>query len=62
MKRYLNKSNELVTIVFEEGDAQFLFRGQKIETDRKVKEIRGDCTIIDLPEKPAYKTRKRAKS
>lgn len=62
MKRYINKSHELVTIDFEDGTTQFLFRGQKIDTDKKVKEIRGDCTVMDSPQKPRYKRTKKTKA
>lgn len=35
MKKYTNTTNFLKCVVFEDGEAQFLFRGQSITSDKE---------------------------
>lgn len=37
MKQYINKTNNLCLVEFEDGTGQFLMRGQVFESDKKVK-------------------------
>lgn len=42
MKKYVNVGETQAVIEFEDGSAQFLQRGQSIQTAKKVKKIRGN--------------------
>ena len=48
MKKYVNKSTTLKVVEFEDGDAQFLMRGQSIVTDKKVKKIQEGIVVKDV--------------
>ena len=48
MKKYLNKTTSLKVVEFEDGDAQFLMRGQSIVTDKKVKKIQEGIVVKDV--------------
>jgi hypothetical protein len=57
MKKYVNKSATLKVVEFEDGDAQFLMRGQSIVTDKKVKKIQEGIVVKDVvPTLPKKKT------
>ena len=48
MKKYVNKTTSLKVVEFEDGDAQFLMRGQSIVTDKKVKKIQEGIVVKDV--------------
>lgn len=48
MKKYTNKTSELRSIVFSDGSAQFLMRGQSITTDKEVKKVQAGITVVDV--------------
>lgn len=49
IKRYINKSSALRVVVFEDGSAQFLMRGQSVESDKPVKKVQEGIVVKDLP-------------
>lgn len=48
MKKYTNKSDKLRSIRFEDGDAQFLMRGQSITTDKVVVHLQEGIKVTDI--------------
>lgn len=48
MKKYVNYTNEMRAVVFADGDAQFLFRGQKIVTDKEVVRVDEGIKVIEV--------------
>lgn len=48
MKKYTNKTNEMKTVIFEDGDAQFLMRGQSFKTDKPVKKVDDGVAVVEL--------------
>lgn len=57
MKKYVNKTNNLVRIKFKDGSCQFLMRGQSIET---AKEVVFMSKGIEVKAKPAPKDTKQS--
>lgn len=47
-KRYVNQSIKMQIITFTDGSAQFLFRGQSIETDKEVKTMDAGIRVKDI--------------
>jgi len=60
MVKYGNKSREMRTIYFEDGSAQFLMRGQTIETSKKVKRIQEGIVIIESQKASPKRTSNKA--
>lgn len=48
MKKYINKSDKLRSIRFDDNEAQFLMRGQSITTDKKVIHIQEGIVVKDV--------------
>jgi hypothetical protein len=61
MKKYTNKSDKLRAIRFEDGDAQFLMRGQSITTDKKVIHLQEGIRVVDIEVQKAVSTNTRKK-
>lgn len=47
MKKFTNKSNQLRTVYFRDGSAQFLMRGQSIVTDKEVDHFQDGIKVTD---------------
>jgi len=47
MKKYTNKSNEMRTVFYADGSAQFLMRGQSVTTAQEVKKIQPGIVVSD---------------
>lgn len=50
MKVYVNKSQEMRTLFFTDGTAIFMFRGQKVETDKEVVSIPDGVSVSEKKE------------
>ena len=61
MKTYINKTNELRCVVFEDDSAQFLMRGQKFTTDKVVKKIQTGIVVKEETSKDESTVKKTAK-
>ena len=48
MKRYSNPTHKLMVVEFADGSAQFLMRGQSIETDKKTKKVQKGVIVKDI--------------
>lgn len=51
MKKYTNQGFVQAIVEFNDGTAQFLIRGQSIQTSKAVKKIRGDVKVTDVAKK-----------
>lgn len=59
MKKYTNKCNEMRTVFYVDGSAQFLMRGQSVETDKEVKKVQNGIVVTEVTEKTSSKTRQK---
>lgn len=59
MKKYTNKCNEMRTVFYADGSAQFLMRGQSVETDKEVKKIQNGIVVTEVVGKTSSKTRQK---
>lgn len=59
MKKYTNKSNEMRTVFYADGSAQFLMRGQSVVTDQEVKKVQAGIVVVPVVEKASSKTRQK---
>lgn len=50
MTRYSNRNYTQAMIHFTDGTTQFLYRGQSIITDKKVKKLRGEIDVREVNE------------
>jgi hypothetical protein len=50
MKKYINRSKIQAAIEYEDGEIQYLRRGQTLETDKTVKSIRGEVEVVEVVE------------
>lgn len=48
MKKYTNKTSILRCVVFEDGEAQFLSRGQSFMSDKSVKKVQDGIAVNDV--------------
>jgi hypothetical protein len=48
MKRYTNITNSLKQVVFINGEAQFLFRGQSFESDLPTEALEDGIEVADV--------------
>lgn len=48
MKKYTNTTHELRVVEFEDGDAQFLMRGQSFKTSKPVKKVQAGIKVEEL--------------
>lgn len=66
MKKYTNMTSKLRTIEFTDGSAQFLMRGQSINTDKEVKSFQEGIKVAEVvtvkASKPKPSTRKKSNS
>lgn len=58
MKKYTNQGFEQAIVEFTDGTAQFLIRGQSIQTSKGVKRIRGNVKVTEVNKKPTKRTPK----
>lgn len=56
MKKFTNMSNELRVVRFEDGNSQFLMRGQSIQSDKKVKHVQDGIRVSDVSKPRAKKS------
>ena len=47
MKKFTNKSNQLRTVYFADGSAQFLMRGQSITSDKEYASVQEGIKVSD---------------
>lgn len=47
MKKFTNKSNQLRTVYFADGSAQFLMRGQSITSDKEYTSVQEGIKVSD---------------
>lgn len=60
MKQYVNNSNEMKTLVFKDGSTVFMFRGQKVESDKELKrEVPKGVRVKDVGQKRTRSTKKK---
>lgn len=48
MKKYTNTTHEMRVVEFEDGDAQFLMRGQSFKTNKAVKKVQSGVKVEDV--------------
>lgn len=55
MKKFVNKSKQLRTVLFKDGTAQFLMRGQSFISNKEVESVQQGIVITEVVEdkKPA---------
>lgn len=54
MKKFTNKTNQLRTVSFTDGTAQFLMRGQSFVSDKQIVKVQDGVVVTDVPQ-PASK-------
>lgn len=54
MKKFTNKTNQLRTVSFADGTAQFLMRGQSFVSDKQIVKVQDGVVVSDVPQ-PASK-------
>lgn len=59
MKKYTNKCNEMRTVFYSDGSAQFLMRGQSVETEKEVKKVQNGIVVTEVTGKTSSKTRQK---
>lgn len=60
MKKFTNKSNQLRTVYFADGSAQFLMRGQSITSDKEYTSVQEGIKVSDDVSVASKKTTKKA--
>jgi len=59
-KQYTNNSVEMKTLVFEDGSTVFMFRGQRVESDKELKHgVPKGVRVKDLGKKITSRTKKK---
>ena len=59
-KQYTNNSVEMKTLVFEDGSTVFMFRGQRVESDKELKHgVPKGVRVKDLGKKVTSRTKKK---
>lgn len=48
MKKYTNRTNDMLNVQFSDGTVQFLRRGQSIESDKPVKKVQDGIRVTDV--------------
>ena len=60
MKKFTNKSNQLRTVYFADGSAQFLMRGQSITSDKEYTSVQEGIKVSDAVLAVSKKTTKKS--
>lgn len=60
MKKFTNKSNQLRTVYFADGSAQFLMRGQSFTSDKEYTSVQEGIKVSDVVSVASKKTTKKA--
>ena len=60
MKKFTNKSNQLRTVYFADGSAQFLMRGQSITSDKEYTSVQEGIKVSDAVSAVSKKPTKKA--
>lgn len=60
MKKFTNMNNELRVVRFEDGNSQFLMRGQSVQSDKKVSHVQEGIRVTDVSSKTQSRTSKKS--
>jgi hypothetical protein len=48
MKKYTNNTHSMKTVLFKDGSAQFLMRGQSFESDKEIERVSKGVLVKDV--------------